>query len=335
MLIRFLLLSMLLVLGACSTKEPSTASTPKPLPSWYVNPPQNDSRWLYATGEGVDRQAALADALNMMAAGLSVTIDSHYQSKATQTRTKDGEQGRFHSDSTIRADVEKIRISDFDVLESTEQSFRKYIILIRAERARIASSVRKELETTYAQLHNREASLGKNSTLARYLFYRDVQKNRAQREQLQRILTLLVPRQDISGYLEWEKAFERRYFTLSKELCFNLRAQTPLAKQLLPVLREGLNTEKLHTVEKDANRRCLTLQVNTHENRAMSMGLYLARTEIALETRDEAGNIVASRTLHLVGQSSQGYAIAQSNVAVKLKKSIQREGIFAVMGIQE
>ncbi len=335
MRIRCFLILLLLLLSACSTKESAKAYTPKALPSWYVHPPQNDSRWLYATGEGVDRQSAVTDALNMMAAGLSVTIDSHYRSDATQTRTGAHEQSRFHSNTTIHADVEKIRISHFDVLQGKEQSFRNYIVLLRAERARIAEGIRNELKTVYAQLHNREAALQKSNTLSRYLFYRNTQKTRPGREQSQRILTLLEPEKETSLFLDEEQALERRFIALSRQLCFRIRTDTPLGHQLHPVLREGLNTAKLHTDEESKKHNCLTLRVDTHENRATSMGLYLARADIVIQTLDATASIVASRTLHLVGQSSQEYAIAQTNVAVKLKKTIQHEGIFAVMGWED
>lgn len=331
--IRIFLLLATMLFTACTTKEPPHTVAPKAVPSWYTHPPQNDARWLYATGEGVDRQSAITHALNALASGISVTIASQYRSDATLNRTGKQEEGRFQSTSTIQADVEKIRISQFDVLEGKEQSFRRYIVLLRAEKRRIAEGIQNELDTAYAQLRNRQNVLANESVLTRYLFYRDIQKTRRQRANSLRILKTLSPAINTQPYLTTEQALETQYLALGQHLCFNLHADTPLGEKLIPVLHEGLNGVQLRTGN-DQNR-CMAVRIATRENRAMSMGLYLARTAIAIETHDTQGNIQASRTLHIVGQASQGYAVAESNVAIKLKKTIQREGIFAVMGLND
>jgi hypothetical protein len=63
------------------------------------------------------------------------------------------------------------------------------------------------------------------------------------------------------------------------------------------------------------------------------MGFDLARTAISVTTQDHLGTTIGSNKLNITGQSTQGYDVAEENVAIKLKRLIDKEGIETVLGL--
>lgn len=327
----FLVLFFVLFAGCASKKERISAPT-KPLPSWYTHPPRSDASTLYEVGEGVDRHAAVTDALNLMAAGLSVTIASEYRSTATEKRRDDYAISEFSSQNDIRADVEKIRITNYSILEATEQSFRKYLVLVKAEKSDLAKGMKNDIDATFRSLESGEKALRDADALRRYFFYRDAVKEIKSVQASLRVVRLLDTAFDPTPYLDAQRDYEQRLTHLKQHIAFELSAHSSFADTLVPVVREGIAGENLFTGKK-SNASLYRVEIKTSKEYATSMGVFLARTAIALQTADPSGTVVGTRTLHLIGQSSQSYAIAEANVAIKLKNVIKKEGILAVLGL--
>lgn len=323
---------LLILFTGCSHNKPSVAVAPKTLPAWYLDPPRSDGPFLYATGEGVDRQAAVNDALSMLASNLSITIASRYSATATESRRNGQSETAFSSTNEIRSEVEKIRISPYDIVQGREQSFRRYLVLVKADRRAIAKSMEQGLAALLLELENKETALGQSDALKKLFFYRDATEALTAERNKLRIVRLLDPSFDPEPFQAAERAYERRYLQMRNSIRFTLSARSHLAGKLLPVLREGINSLQLNVAGNTADD-LFRIEVATRESYTMTMNLYLVRTSITLQTVDRRGDTVNSKTLQLVGQSSQNYAVAEENVGIKLKKLIRKEGILTVLGL--
>ena len=113
-----------MIFSGCFSKKEIDLRPQKVLPSWYANPLETTSTTLYSTGEGEDREDAVANALSMMASTLSVSIASQFNSKKV---VKEGLQNSIDStvSNEVQSDVKKIRISHYEILNSQEAGFKK------------------------------------------------------------------------------------------------------------------------------------------------------------------------------------------------------------------
>jgi len=68
------------------------------------------------------------------------------------------------------------------------------------------------------------------------------------------------------------------------------------------------------------------IYIQTKIQKANAYGFTLARAEISLITKDYKKRVLASNVLHLIGQSSQGYAIAKQNLVKRLNDLITKKG---------
>ena len=331
MIYRILTLCCLLLAG-CAQKQPKIDIPEKTVPSWYAHPPRSSAETLYATGEGVDRQSAINDALNLIASNLSVTIASEYASTATETRHNGHADTSVDITSTIHSEVQKIRISNYHILHSAKQGFRKYIVLISADKHDIYMAIKRELDQRFDTLKQHERALSSSDALTRLLFYKRAIRAMTRTKNTQLILGVLEPHFDPKPYRDTQNAFSRHYTQLQSAIHFCILPQTPLAEKLAPVIREGISAEGIRL---DNRNDDFTVAIGTHTEHAYSMGFFLARATIDLQVSDRHGSLLGSRTFHLIGQSSQSDIIAEENVAIKLKKVLKKEGIFAVLGLRK
>ncbi len=328
----FFLLLAALVLGGCGGAKPRVSVAPKPLPEWFTHPPASDETTLYAAAEGTDRPSALNNALNRLAANLGVVIASQYASDITEIR----HNGRSDTSATVKnsvqAEVKKIRITDYRIVRERQQGFRRYLVLIAADRKTIFNGIRNELDQKVGHYHQEEKALHGHNPLQQLLFYKKAAETSEAIDNTLLVLQTLDPAFDPAPYRSTLDRWKTGALDLQKRIRFSLHAKTPLAKRLAPVLREGLTSEHLLLGDKKGPGH-FTVIIDTDTETAKSLGFFLARTSVSLKTVDDKGRTVAERKLDLIGQSSQSQGIARQNVAVKLKKILHKEGIFRLLGL--
>jgi hypothetical protein len=76
------------------------------------------------------------------------------------------------------------------------------------------------------------------------------------------------------------------------------------------------------------------ITITSKIEKANAYGFTLARSAISINVKDHRGVIVGSNKLNIIGQSTQGYAIAKENVAIKLQAMVEKEGIEKVLGLE-
>ena len=331
-MILFITLATTLCFQGCAEKKPQKSVTTKTLPTWYTNPPQSTDTVLYEIGEGPDRNSAVNTALNMLAGTLSVTIASRYRSHISETRRNGRSTNTMDFSNDIQAEIKKIRISNYTVVAGTEQSFRRYLVLIKAEKRDIARGIKSELDQLTAHLKAQEKSYRNQNALKRLGCYRRCLETAADMDNTLLILGILDPAFDPTPYKALQSRWQYKYTQLRGSISFEVESRSALAKTLVPVISEGLSSEQF-SITSENTAKHFTVIVSAHAEKATAMGFYLARSSIDIRVIDHAGQTVGSRKLFLIGQSSQSDAIARENVAVKFEKVLKKEGIYALLGL--
>ena len=321
----------LLFVSGCGSDKKLQVAAPKPLPSWYTNPPISDNQYLYEIAEGVDKKEAIANALDAMAATLSVEIASEYKS---QTTIKDGAVSSYQHDvdNTVQTKVNVIRISNYKVMESKEQGFRRHLVLIQSDKKALFEDLKKELDEKIILLTDLEQQIARANIIEWLHFYREAAESFNTLESTLNVMNVLQRGFDSKPYLKAKGHFTSYYNDALSKVTVSIETNGA-ADGLAAPIQAALSNKKI-VIQKRHDNYHLTIYIDATINYVHEMGFDLARSAIVFTTKDSSGSTLRSNKVNIIGQSTQGNAIAKENVAIKLKRMIAKEGIEKVLGLE-
>ena len=328
----FLILFMsLLIFSACSSKKRVEAEA-KIVPSWYINQTKSDSNTLYSVGEGEDKASAIANALNNMASTLSVSIESDFNTKSV---VRDGLVSSVQRDSTseIRSKVKKIRISDYQIINTEEFGFLRYLVAIKSDKYKLFTSLNKELNQNFSIIQRKYEEASEFNTLKKLSIYKKAKESLGDVKNTLIVMHSLNAGFDDKAYLSKVLEIENRYESLLSKITFSIDANED-AKNLMDSVANGLSLEKYKIIKKSTGKNHFTIRIVSSTSQAASYGFNLARSAISITVKDNDATVIGSNKLNLTGQSTQGYAIAKENVSVKLNAAILENGIANIIGLE-
>ena len=331
MKISLFFLILITLFSGCGSDKRVVVAKKQELPSWYTSTPQSSSTELYSVGAGQSKQDAIADALSMMVSTLSVSISSQFNSK---TVIKEGYKSSNQAVYTnqIQSDVKKIRISNYELVESENIGYKKYIVLLKSNKKKLFTSMKKELDQKFSLIDNKKRDISNQNTVKKVSKYRAFQKSLLDVPNTLIVMNVLDSSFNDAVYLQNIQAIDSEYSSLLSSLSFSVTANSA-ASNLKSVISKGISAKRLK-ITNSSGRNHFSLHVNSKIQKASSYGFTLARSAIDITIKDYKGVIIGSNKLNIVGQSTQGYKIARENVAFKLGEMIKKEGIAKVIGLE-
>ena len=324
----FFILLLLFMVG-CGTQKRIVVQK-QALPEWFTNPPQSTATDLYAIGYGVNRDAAITDALTQMISTLSVSVSSTFHAKTVvKSGTIESRDATYVDNS--QSEVTKIRISNYTILQAKEFGFKKYGMLIRSNKEKLFRSMAQDIAQKWQLFEAQERVILQKNKLAQLAFYKKALDSFALLPNELLIMSELHPEFDTTDDLHKLSILQSKYNTTHKAISFDIDAQYD-AKHLRSVIAKGLNAKRFN-LSRTKGKGHFSIYIFIDIQRANAYGFTLARSAITIVTRDYKGEIIGSNKLNITGQSSQGYAIAKENIAIKLNQKVQKEGIAKVLGI--
>ncbi len=326
-----LLIIGILTFSGCFSKKEIDLRSQKVLPAWYTNPLQTTSATLYATGEGEEREDAVANALSMMASTLSVSIASQFNSKKV---VKEGLQNSIDStvSNEVQSDVKKIRISHYEILNSQEAGFKKYIVLIKSDKQKLFESLKNELDKKFAMIEGKMEDASVHHALQKLHVYKMAKADLEDVSNTLTVMNVLNGSFSSKGYIDKIKMIESRYESEISNISFSIECDEA-SKNLEASIKEGLGLKKLQ-IKKSNGEKHFKIVVASNIQRASSYGFTLARAAIEITVKDYKNSVVGSSKLNITGQSTQGYEIAKESVAIKFGEMIKKEGVGKILGIE-
>lgn len=296
----------------------------KEMPSWYLNPPQSTPSTLYALGEGKSKKEAVDSALSLLASTLSVSISSSFHAK---TVVKEGSINS--SDATYinqtQSDVKKIRITNYALLKAQELGFKRYAVLIKADKKILFDGLKNDIDQRLSMIFEEEKSLQNENALKQYAFYKRSLKAAADIPYTLSVMKVLNNTFDSSAYLKKLAKLQQSYTTTKQKITFALMTQQN-TKIFRNAIAKGITNEGFEIAAKD-DRYHFRVFISAKINRASAYGFDIARSEISLVTKDYKNRVVATNVVHIDGQSSQGYEVALQSIVKKLNLIVDKEGI--------
>ena len=322
-----ILLSVLFFFSACGSSKRAVVAENKTLPIWYLNSSKSTASTLYATGEGESKEAAVAIALSSMASTLSVSISSQFKTKSV---VKEGAVESFQTTSTneVQSDVNKVRISNYEVVEAEEFGFKKFIVLVKSEKKKLFESLKKELDQEFNLAQYKDVS----NAIKQLNMYEEQKKSLENVPNTLMVMSALDERFDSSAYIKKIKELDARYEKLLDSITFSIESDGE-SQNLTAPLQKGLSAKKL-TIEEGSGKNHFKITISSKIEKASSYGFILARSAITITTKDYTGAIIGSNKLNITGQSTQGYDIAKESIAIKFNEMIKKEGIEKILGLE-
>ncbi|MCW8895243.1 LPP20 family lipoprotein [Sulfurimonas sp.] len=296
----------LLFLTGCGSQKNMNIVQKKVVPTWYVNPPKTTLTTLYAIGEAANKDEAVANALNNMTSALSASV-------ATQLNS------------------EKLRISSYELLESTELGFRQHIVLITSDKQKLFESLKSELEQKFALIEKETEPLDRYHAIKQLSIYSKAKSNVQNVENTLIVMNVLNSGFDGKEYLDKASRINSDYDKLISSITFTIESNSE-AKNLESLIANGLSEKKLQ-IKYGTGKKHFVITVTSKNQKAFSRGFTIASAEIDIRTRDYRGSVIGSNKLNIIGESTQGYEIAKENVAIKLNEMIKKDGIANVIGL--
>jgi len=314
----------LFLIGCTGSGQPEPVS----YPAWFLNPPANDGSFLYGTGEGNSIDSAKASALNAIAASLSITVSSEFKKKES-SQSFNGNENAYHSAlNTVKAEVKAIEFSDYKIIQN-QVTGNKALVLVEVSRFKLFNNQKEKLERLSQELKSEQANIQRHSPLKKaYLYQQNI-------EQTQRLTSLALLTKsinsdfDITPYFQQSADIKQTRSDAIDDAKVSITAE-PEAEVFVAVLTEGLNKAGIKTVYKGANTRIhLKNSFQTDE----IYGFKIAKATLTVSTQDDSRKNIATKTINLSGKSRYDYDKAKSSAAQGLRKKIEEENIYTVLGI--
>ena len=324
----YLAMSAVLFFTACGSSK-RVVIKQKALPSWYAQPPLSNARELYAVGDGKDKQEAITNALTLLLSTLSVSISSKQSAKTVI------KEGTYHnsSDATYvnetQSEIQKISVTNYELLKSEKLGFKHYAVLVKVDKEKFFNGLKRELAQKFQLIESQEKTLKDKNALAQLAFYKRSLNSLENLQNTLAVMSVLQTSFNTRVFLEKYEKIQKKHDKLLQSISFWVDANY---KALASPIAKGLSAKKL-MIKKVNNQKHFRVYVNADIKRASAYGFTLARSNITIKTKDAHSNVIATNSINLVGQSSQGYSIAKQDLVKKLNKLIQKEGIAKVLNL--
>jgi hypothetical protein len=327
----FLLVGLLMFVSACQSLSLQTASkreqSHKALSQWYVKPPKSTDSELYGVAEGQTQQDAIAHALSDIVARLNVSIASSFRFKSVVREGVRESVDREYVDE-IKSEVQKITISNYELLESQKLGFKRYAVLVKVDKKAFAEALKKELQRDFFTLKSIKKAPALNA-LEKLRLYRE--KLQALQDLQNKLAVLSVLQKGFSQekYLKQYEVLKQEYEALRRKISFWIYANyAPLREPL----KKGLSAEHFH-LKKERSKEHFDIDVQADIQKAVAYGFILARAHITINTKDYHGNVIATNSFSLTGRSTQGFHMAKQDLLRALNQKVQDEGIAKVLNL--
>jgi hypothetical protein len=315
----FLSLLLLFTLLGCQ-KQPTIEVSPKSIPNWVSNPPSSDEKYIYAVGEGKDKESAQADALSNIASSLSVWVDSQFIID-TKVHEKNGDENYTkESEQKIALHVKQMHIGNFEVVKFEKLRFNSYAMLIRSNKKIVFETLKNESSEALQTLKNDESAMQNTDVLKRLEFYENASKKAEDIVSILSLLKTLQPSFDTALMQEECIHFKESYIALKSKISFEVNADA-VSKELVNPMQELISSKGFVLSQKKAQEH-LHVKLSSQPLQSTALGFMILRSSIFVEIKDGSNQTIKSKKLDIIGRSAKSFEAAKQNLAIKFREQI-------------
>ncbi len=143
---RFFFFFAFFLLTGCVKQNVSVPLKPKPLPSWYLNHPKSDGRYVYATGSGINKKEALLNALSNFISMFSVKITS-----SININKKNFGGGLYNRSAKydVKAVIGNFEVTNYEILKVYPYKFDRVLLLLKVDTKKLFENMKAKLDERF------------------------------------------------------------------------------------------------------------------------------------------------------------------------------------------
>jgi len=319
----FLALCLSLFFIGCSDKKPNAIT----YPSWYLSFPTNNSLSLFGVGQGADINVAKASALSYISDSLSLTISSNLQ-KSERSHRSNGEEDIFISvSSSLHAQAKEIEFSQFKIIRN-EQIGSTFVVLIEVSREELFNDYRSKLNLFSKELRDEEANISHYPFIKQGLLYKKRAFKSSQLRSMALLTQIINPQFNVRTYIEQSRKVAEASQRVLNKVKVYIHASNE-AWLYIDSITKGFNDVGIKTGFNDATTH---VYIKNKFKMANIYGFSIAKATLVFDTKLNK-EVISSNTLILSGKSKYDYPSAKNDTNELLRRQIDREGIFSILGL--
>ena len=327
----FLLTLLPLFFINCSSQKISVKNnvSNEAYPSWYINPPENTQKFIYAIGSGSNRKEALNASLNSAAATLNVSVSSNYQHKESSETVQGKERYTNSSNEDLQINVNTVDFNEYKILQHQQRHDGQYIILISINKKQLYETMLHKIENSFLMLGIKLQN--KNHDLEKILIYRQWLSSIESELDKTSLLHTLNPKFNDQVFITQYKSNLAAYNNLIENKRFKL-VVNETSRAYVDNIRYALLKDGLKLTNNAEYDYLINVSVYEKESLAVRRHvLYTLTTTITIGLRTKSSNKdMFFESFDLTSQSDESLEAARDANIKKLLQKISDRGIFNI-----
>jgi hypothetical protein len=335
--IRYTLLGLIsfTFLGCAGGSMGQFAQPKNELPNWYLNPKTSNAAYYYGVAEGSSKKEAKINALNQIAAEISVSVSSSIDiSKTSKNNVYSKEV-----ESKTKASIEKIKFTGIEIIENAYNNGKFYTYL-KVNRDILFNSQKKALDNDYESTISMWKHMQKNGVFELFkngsklnsnldkIFIqlpklKAINDNFNQDKYLTELVSIKNKARDMQSnavvYVQNNKGSQGYQSVIKKYL-------SSFGMNLISNKSDVSNKKNLIIV--DLTKKSQPKKVKTTDPRLK--GASFADVVITIKTKNYKNKIIAQNRIKVINISKSGYNAASVKTA-KFEREIKKQGIMNIL----
>jgi hypothetical protein len=284
-------------------------------------------------GEGTTLDEAKHVALKNISESLSVSINSKIKKNELLNTSSNGSSYTKTIQNQISAKTDEINFRNYEVQRSEVVSGRFFILVALNKEAFINQQKTELFDLLNALEREFQLALSK-SILEKWADLNSIEANRQKVLNQVGIISSLAPTFDRTSAVERLNYYQNALRQLCKDLTVYLRIDTE-SKFLSPVIAKHITAAGIKIAaeqnQHDNNMAILSISSKIKRLKIYNNHIATVRTEIGVFSNN--GNLISNKTLEAKGSSVIDYERAVQSAGTKMEKTMIREGISTIIGI--
>ena len=311
------------VFNGCSTSKPQP---PKKVetPKWIKIQPSDTPTYTYGVGIAKDRESAVNVALNDVVSKLGVKVESSFTNK----EIVDGYYSKSISSSDIKADVAKIRITNYDIEKTHRISFREYALLLKVDNKKFFNSLKDDISRSKENIASKLESSVEMDAINRYNIKKEISK------ECDRLLsnTLVAHELDKSFdkdiYFDFVANVKESYYTEANSLRFYIYGDKN-SENFVKVLKQQLIDNGFNVVSNN-NKGIINIKLTSNDNIANNKKIVTIKLNIRVT---DGLKTLGANSFILKERYKSEKAAIYNQAAIHFDQDVTKDGIDKILGI--
>ena len=305
-----------------------------PIPGWYLNPPQNNTSYLYGVGYGTSLDQATKIALNNIAEKISVTVSSSFATSKQESAVNDQALYEAEYEQDINSTVQEINFTNYQT-EKSEQVGEYIYSLVKVARSEVINNYMKQIENIDKDISLVLKDMEKQSIIEQFArLYRVSDKIRVNEVNLKIVETIEKSDMKVKDYYDKYDNLLKLEAQIKNNIVIKIIAKLSDEK-VIEVISKAINDLNIKSgkILDPKNKGHALLRVVTDTKHEKIYGVYLAKIKVEMKLLENFGNQISSGFIEVSGSSAISSVGAVDAAIADLRNKIQQQGLLNIIGL--